>query len=406
MAFAALCIGVGCGARSIKEADPPTPLPRDAPLSVPELDEAITAVGDYIQLHTDEDGRFTYVIDGRGKIDPTDYNVLRHGGTIYALGELRRRRGENDRLDAAILRSARYLIQNYLGTFEAPAGIGESGSIAVWSRVGEEIDGDRREAKLGGAGLGLVALTAAHAVNPESVSLANLRGLALTIAAMQKSDGHFVSKVIEGDGPDTRFVSLYYPGEAVLGLARLYRIDPDPRWIQVAGKAIAALIRQRADLDDDELPADHWLLIAIGEISLLADEKPAIASMLPISTEKMREHAVRIADSMVAQQIAVRGGGSFHPKRRSTPSATRLEGILALLAALPKSHSARDRLERSVRAGIRFLLTCRVKDGSALRDGGITRSCPPSRARKRGEIRIDYAQHALSALLGARALGL
>ena len=57
---------------------------------------------------------------------------------------------------------------------------------------------------------------------------------------MQKEDGTFYSKYIPAEGGrSVRWTSLYYPGEAALGLLMLYEKDPSAAWIQAAANAIA-----------------------------------------------------------------------------------------------------------------------------------------------------------------------
>jgi hypothetical protein len=393
----ALCLP-GCGARA-PDADPlfeSPPLRAPAPaLTDAALDAAIGGARAYLIRHTPQSGRFTYVIEPDGTENSDDYNVLRHGGTVYALGELHRRAPDPE-VAAAIERAGRYLAGRYL----APGPI--AGSEAIWSRPGEELSGDERRIKLGGLGLGLVALVALREVAPAAIALDRLRGLGALIGAMQRDDGSFHSKMKPDGSFDRRFRSLYYPGEAILGLVRLYRIDPDPRWLEIAGRGVRQLIDSRADIDPEDLPADHWLLIAIGELGGLLAERPAAAA-LGVDFATMRAGALRIADKMLAEQRAADAGGSFGRHRRSTPTATRLEGLLALLAALPASDPARPRLEAGARRGVTFLLGCQVTS-SDRRGGGVVRRCPPARKRRDAEIRIDYVQHALSAFLGARRL--
>ena len=361
------------------------------------LDSAITGARDYLVRHTSESGRYTYVIDSRGRELSDDYNVLRHGGTLYALGELYRRRPDPD-AKAAIARAGRYLAKNYL----EPRPV--AGTHAIWSKPGEELSGDERAIKLGGAGLGLVALVATREVAPEAVELDALRGLGALIGAMQRPDGSFHSKMKPTGAFDTKFVSLYYPGEAILGLVRLYRIDPNPRWLGIAGRGVRQLVESREDIDPEDLPADHWLLIAIGELGTLLAEKPEVASALGVSFATMRKGALRIADKMIAEQRSAAASGSYGRHRRSTPTATRLEGLFALLAALPAGDEARGRIETSARRGVAFLLSCQVQSDDR-RAGGIVRRCPPDDgSRRAAEIRVDYVQHALSAFLGARHL--
>ena len=361
----------------------PAPVP-----SAARVDAAIAGARDYLIRHTGERGRFTYVIRSSGDESSRRYNVLRHAGTVYALGELHDRRPD-PRVAAAIERAGRHLVRRYLADGPIP------GTSAIWSRPDEELSGDRRQIKLGGLGLGLVALAVTRGVAPGVVSIERLRGLGRLIAAMQRPDGSFHSKM-EVDGAfHTGFVSLYYPGEAILGLVRLYRIDRDRRWLEIAGRGVRHLIESRAEIDIDDLPADHWLLIAIGE--LLALDAP---EALGVSAGAMRAGALRIADKIISEQ---RAGGSFGASPRSTPAATRLEGLLALLGAMAPGDPERSRIEAAVRRGLGFLLTCQVGT-PGLRAGGVVRRCPPDAGRRDAEIRIDYVQHALSAFLGARRL--
>ncbi len=384
-----------------------------------ELDVAIDAAGDYLIHHTDKQGRFTYVVAPDGTAATNRYNVVRHGGAIYALSELAKSastsRESKTAIRRTILAASSYLVAHHVDRFElARYGLdsdpANENALAVWSLPPQEIrHGDQRAVKLGGIGLGLVGLCAAHQLGFDEASLPLLRGLGSTIAAMQKPDGHFVSKVHEDRGVDPRFVSLYYPGEAVLGLVRLYRIDRDVRWLEIAGRAIAALILARADLSEHELPADHWLLIAIGELARLVSEEPELGSHFPFSHREMISHAVRIADAMLAEQHHADAAGAFTADRRTTPTSTRLEGIGALLRVLPLLHPARERLLVGARVGTQFLLGCQVRE-HGIRDGGIPRRCGSSgresRDRRANEIRIDYVQHALSAFLIARDLEL
>ncbi len=82
---------------------------------------------------------------------------------------------------------------------------------------------------------------------------------------MQKNDGSFYSKYIpEKGGRDDSWTSLYYPGEAALGLLMLYEKDPSPEWLQGAADAMSYLSRIRYNKIIVE--ADHWALIATAKL--------------------------------------------------------------------------------------------------------------------------------------------
>ena len=107
-------------------------------------------------------------------------------------------------------------------------------------------------------------------------------------------------------------------------------------------------------------------------------------------------------------QVIAKGSrydGAFTEDGRTTPAATRLEGLLAALTFLPPDDALGLRIESAVHRGIAFLLRAQVKRGEFA--GAIPRaidqlpSTDPSAVkfnRRASEVRIDYVQHALSAM--------
>jgi hypothetical protein len=317
-----------------------------------------------------------------------DYNVLRHAGAIYALGEYYVRFGGAD-AKAAVGRAWAHLVRHYVAPID-----GDARALAVWDD--DVVEGPPVHAKLGGGGLGLVAASAAETVSPGSVPRELGRGIAEGIVRMQKPDGSTYSKLTAGKGPSDAWQSLYYPGEAALGLARWHRIDPDARWLRASLAILLALAAERKNARD--IPPDHWALIATAEVwpRASADER-----------ERLGHHAEQIAREMLSERRAAghasgaAGFGSFDPDARTTPTATRLEGLTAvapLLAARDPELAADVR--RAILAGNDFLLRARVSTGRWR--GAIPRALlrGPDDAARAGEIRVDYVQHALSAWLG------
>ena len=87
-----------------------------------------------------------------------------------------------------------------------------------------------------------LSLTSAR---PNAVPLAELQGLGRFIVFLQRSDGSFASKYRPAGGPVEDWDSLYYPGEAALGLVSLYEVDHSRQWLIAAGKALSYLARSR-----------------------------------------------------------------------------------------------------------------------------------------------------------------
>ncbi len=361
---------------------------------------AIARSTDYLVRHTGEDGRFDYRLNMDPSVSVSNrYNLLRHAGAIYALGMAYEQRPDAQ-VKAAMERAGRYLHQVAIDPVPE-----EKGLLAVWSRP--EITGRDKppEAKLGGTGLGLVALLYLEKVHPGFTPMEQLRQMGRFILYMQKEDGSFYSRYIPAKGGRrTKPRSRYYPGEAALGLILLYQADPDPVWLEAGTRALLYLAQQ--DADRKNVAADHWALLATEQLFALPEE-----ALSPADREQLLAHAIQIVESILQDQMTsgVRPMyiGSFSSTGKVTPTATRLEGLLAALSFLPPEEAElRARVQSSVAKGMHFLLWAQVEAGEF--SGAFPRAIarlpetdPDAekfnpRAR---EVRIDYVQHALSAMI-------
>lgn len=347
-----------------------------------EAEEAAQLGADYIAAKTRSDGKLIYLVnlDPEASV-PRKYNVLRHAGALYALGQVQARWPSPERA-AALGRSLRYFQDRYLRPVPDA-----DGQWAIWSH-GEDV-----EAKLGGAGLALVAFTQHR---PPHGAPGALTGLVRFITRLQKPAGNFYSKYYEGRGPDDSWTSLYYPGEAALGLLRLHAASPRlaPGALETATRALAFLAEDREG--ESRVPPDHWALIATADRLSLGG--------LDTETEAaLRRHAGQVIDGMLTQPDLPDGApeqGSFRSDGRTTPTATRLEGILAMRPYLTDERRIAA-VDAAIPDAIRFLLRAQVDEGphagavpKALGEGGPDQT----------EVRIDYVQHAVSAWLAYAAL--
>lgn len=354
------------------------------------LAQAIDAAADFLADSVTPSGKMIYRQYADGRALPDKYNLLRHAGALYALGSV----GDPAAHGPALLRAARWLhaccVQPVPG-FEAIA--------APWW---PPVRGDSRclEAKLGGAGLALIALLEANRLAPDTIPAQDLRRLARFLVYMQRPDGSFFSKYRPCDGGrDERWTSLYYPGEAALALVRYARLDADPLWHEAAVAALDYLARTRAG--QHEVPADHWALIATA--ALFETEEPLDATR----RAHLLAHVAQVAEAIADTTRVVAGDdpahGSFGRGGRIAPTATRLEALLAARRLLSREASSTPvlaRLDPILAQGVAFLLRAQ-------------RSAPPARGalpraithgtRRSDELRIDYTQHALSVLLDYRA---
>lgn len=321
-----------------------------------------------------DDGRFRYRSDSAGRPLP-GYNSVRHAGSLWALSA----QAEADPAGSVALREPATRASRYLEHCCLRPLPGRSDRLALWSSA----DGDPLEAKLGAAGLALAAWSDRRRRGEPAPTLDELRALAAFIVDQQQSDGRFIAKFVV-DAPDDRWQSLYYPGEAALGLLALARLDGDPQWRAAAAKALLHLAESRSASGD--WPPDHWALIATA--ALLRQPFEPSAPLL----RQVREIAERLLSAQMAD-------GSFEPLRRSAPTATRLEALLAADAVLGVDDpDLRRRLRAAIGRGSRFLLDIRRLDGA--QHGAVPRAALDSTDPRAGELRIDDTQHALSVWLG------
>lgn len=366
-----------------------------------QLASAIQRSARYLGQACDTEGKFVYRINlaPHVKVSPR-YNILRHAGSIYAMAMYLDQHPDK-RVQAAMIRAGRFLKSTAMGPVPDRPDL-----LAVWSEPQLNLSSQARQAKLGGTGLGLVALISIEKIAPGETSVAHLRKLGRFLCYMQKTNGSFYSKYIPAEGGRwEKWSSLYYPGEAALGLLMLYELDPSPRWLKAAVRALTYLARKRAA--KTEVEADHWALLATAKL-LSIDER----SQKPYWRKQILNHAIQISNSILSQadrlMTASSAQGCFTGDGRTTPTATRIEGLLAALSFLPpEQEQLHRRINEHVSQGMHFLMNTQVLAGRF--SGAIPRAAHPlpeshpgvsqSLNRRVTEVRIDYVQHTLSAMI-------
>jgi hypothetical protein len=342
------------------------------------LQASAKAGGDYLVRMQKADGSFHYYYDAaKDHFENRTYNILRHAGTAYALFELYAATKDSRYLD-----SANRAVQ-FLKTRFRPSP--KKNAVFVL-----DFDG---KAKLGANGLALLALAKQMEVDAKSAAREDARRLANMILSLQNSDGSFESyHPVKGDEPDGG-VSLYYPGEAILGLLRWYRFDEDKRWLEAARRGADFLITEQSQVQP--LPPDAWLIQALEALTNLGFKKTYL------------DHALALADTMVGTQYSeedsVYYAGAFKPGvAKATPAASRAEGLLAAYRLADRLRDWRaGKFAVSLKACARFQLSQQFSDDNRYHlpnpesaHGGFQESLEDL------HIRIDYVQHNISALLG------
>jgi len=351
----------------------------------------------YIENHIDQQGRFVYQtnLQEKAAIDPDDYNMLRHMGTVYAMGQVQKTLGGSAQ-DQLIRRACQYVRTCCLDAFppsEIPA-VGMVSDPAISdSRAGRRI-------KLGGNGLALLGFLAAQRQDEQFMAPDTLTMIARSIRAMQLEDGSFKSLYSLRHQRYSDFNSLFYPGEAMLGLIQLYRYDQNEAWLDIVVSGLRAIALQRQELSIEELPTDHWILIATAELLEEVPERYYAADK-----QMFLGHARRIALKMLQTlDLGDRGiarRGSFDRSKSATVTGTRLEGMLAMAPHLSAyDPQLEEVLRMAIHLGLHYVAGAQVQTGP-LRGGvtGVSQAIYGIRQkpdRSDTQIQIDHVQHVMS----------
>ena len=345
-------------------------------LTPERLRDAARRAGDFLLRQLDTQGRFAYAYRPPDDRNSKDYNLLRHAGCCYALVQLSQSSAE------ARYREAAQRALQYLVTFLKAD---EAGNLSL-------VEGG--QVKLGGNALAIVALLeyqrASHDDGWNHLAL----GLGRSLLAAQSKDGRFaVHKRDFASGESSEFTSGYYPGEAILALTYLHRLQPQGPWLAAAARAADYLIEVRDKrVPDLKLPHDHWLLLGLSQLQELRPQARYPRHMRAIC------RAIRAAQRKHSQEPDWDGG--FYSPPRLGPTAIRCEGLAAALRWLPAAEAQETRL--CLQRGVVFQMqaqldpeSCAYFPDPARSLGGIPRSLTQY------ELRIDSSQHFISAVLAA-----
>ncbi len=344
---------------------------------------------DHLASTVEGNGKVRYLFDTAHGVTGKGYNLLRHGGTTYALLQAYQRFEHEPWLRASEAAIAYLLDHSQRDVRTGPFGGGE----VLWVEESSYI-------KLGGSGLALVMLTQHMQATGSDRYLEEARAYARYLVSQQKQSGEFVYFASRTPGgPPKERDSAYYPGEAILGLAQLYAIDPDPLWLDTARRGADWLIDVRdRGLGPRDLSNDHWLMIGLshlvkhtGDARYVAHSK-ALAAAVAYQADRNRKKVAAHPDYF---------GGYYDPPR-STPAATRGEGLVAVLDTCALVDDPCDDVRALLRDTITHELWAQYTAETvwwvptpALVVGGFSGGLMDV------DLRNDFTQHNLSAVLGA-----
>jgi hypothetical protein len=354
----------------------------------------VLAAGHHLARGIGKDGRFRYLINVPTNQTLGGYDWPRHAGATYFVAqaaELAHKTSDPDAatLDRAALRAAMLLAT----TAFVPCGTHKC--------IGE---GDTFE--IGSAALSTIAFAEIVSSNLDRSFEPLVRDLADTISSLQRDDGEFRHE-IHKDGSIVDVQLPYFSGEAALALTRAHALLGDALYLEGARKSVAWLTGPAWRFFGNRyyFAEEHWTCQVVGETWPNAPNPDALDFCLRWQAFN-RSVQLHQEDCVLDCDGALGVGPLITP--RFTPVASRCEAGVATLDAAVKAHfdskeitALRAQIRRSlallVRQQFHGQLEHLMANPEAIRGG-----MPGSEVD--WQIRIDYAQHAGSAMLRWLAL--
>ncbi len=223
--------------------------------------DIISTSSEYLSMQLDFQGRFRYgVYPIYDKLIP-GYNILRHASSIWSLVCAYRITKDRFILQQC-QRALNHLVKHSFYKYKKPRDEENTAYIA---------DIDKMEVKLGGNAVAIIVFTEYMNVTGSEqykklcVELGN--GI---LELLDRDSGEF-SHVLSIPSLELKEKTrtVYYDGEAVFALARLYGLTNDKRWLDAACCAVERFIRE-----DYTKHRDHWVAYAMNEITkYVSDER-------------------------------------------------------------------------------------------------------------------------------------
>jgi len=331
-------------------------------------------------------GQYTYMYDPLEDREDAGarYNLPRHAGTTYFLSQAYRYTREEG-LDASARRALDWMVGKHL------------------RRCGPRTRRcvrDNDVATLGSSALAIVALAEwRHATGDPRYDQA-LKRLGQFLRDMQKPNGDFHHKYSRSAEAVLPGQLLYYTGEAALALVKLHEELGDPRDLAAAKKALDFLSGPGWDFfySPYYFSEEHWTCIAANEAYPRLKERRYLDHCDRFARYRRRAQ-YRPGEIAFPDAAGGYGFGAFSTPR-TTPTASTTEAMIST-ALLHRKWGRRSAVvEDQVWNGVRFLLRHQIgpEEEHMLPDPRRARGGFPA-SRVEWTIRIDYTQHAGSAIL-------
>ena len=211
------------------------------------LTQLVKKSAGYLADMVEEDGHFFYGTYAATGEELPGNSVLRHAGSTWSLLCAYEQLQDPSLLEKA-KKALDYMASHYT--------VMQDSQTAFLEERGAD------ELKLGGNALAVVALAEYMDCTGDMEYLSLAKQLGNGILSMQQKDGGFIHVLHAHDFTlKDQVRTVYYDGEAVFGLMKLYSLTGEKKWLDSAKKAVDYLILQHY-----EEHGDHWISYAMDQL--------------------------------------------------------------------------------------------------------------------------------------------
>ena len=234
--------GKNCGRRMLAKFE------KDNALNV------ITTSAEYLAMQVGLDGKFDYGVYPTVPRSISGYNILRHATSIWSLLCSYSISGDKFILTQAE-NAIGFMIRNM--HYKYPSREGKENVLYLFEET-------KNEVKIGGNAVAIIVLTEYMNIVGTDKYTKTVKELGLGILELfdERNGSFFHVLKYPSLAPRDQFRTVYYDGETVFALSRLYGLTGDQRFLDAAQKAANRFIEKNY-----EKYADHWAAYAINELT-------------------------------------------------------------------------------------------------------------------------------------------
>lgn len=214
----------------------------------------IASAADCLAMQIGLNGEFDYGFYPTLSKEVKGYNILRHAGSVWSMMCAYRLTGDRF-LKEQIDSSVGYMIQSM--SYKYPAGKVKDNVLYLADKTNGEV-------KLGGNAIAIIVLTEYMDIfgTDKYTQLARELGNGI-LELFDERDGSFFHVLkYPSLAPRDKFRTVYYDGEAVFALCRLFGLTRDKRYIDAAKQAVDRFIDKNY-----EQYKDHWVAYSVNELT-------------------------------------------------------------------------------------------------------------------------------------------